>query len=54
MMWRVLSGMAVCGLVILLTVLNLLAAEQPAVAEVLKRLNLSGYSSSMRPPTSAV
>jgi len=49
-MCRALSGMAACGLVTHLTVLNALAAEQPAVAEVLKRLNLSGYSSSMRPP----
>jgi peroxiredoxin len=40
--------MAACG--ILLTALNALAVEQPAVTEFLKPLNLSGYPSTMRPP----
>jgi peroxiredoxin len=46
---RVTYGVA-CGIVALMTSLNALAAEQPAVKELLKRLNLSGYSFSMRPP----
>jgi peroxiredoxin len=33
-----------------MTALNVSAVEQPTVTELLKPLNLSGYSSSMRPP----
>jgi peroxiredoxin len=41
----------VAGVIVaLMTTLNALAAEQPAVTELLKTLNLSGYPSSMRPP----
>ena len=46
---RITYGVA-CGIVVLMTSLNALAVEQPAVKELLKQLNLSGYSSSMRPP----
>ncbi|MBI4524813.1 MAG: TlpA family protein disulfide reductase [Deltaproteobacteria bacterium] len=41
-------SMAACG--ILLTALDAFAVEPPAVTELLKPLNLSGYSSSMQPP----
>ncbi|HXV82115.1 MAG TPA: TlpA disulfide reductase family protein [Candidatus Binatia bacterium] len=41
--------MATGGIVALMTTLNA-SAEQPAVAEALKRLNLSGYSSGIRAP----
>jgi peroxiredoxin len=33
-----------------MTAINVLAAEQPAVTEPLKQLNLSPYASAMRPP----
>jgi peroxiredoxin len=42
--------MAACGIVILLTVLNVLAVEEPGVKKLLQGLNLSGYPSSLRPP----
>jgi peroxiredoxin len=42
--------MAVLGIVVLLTALNLAAAERPALPELLKALNLSGYPSLMHPP----
>lgn len=45
----VMYGVA-CVIVTLMTTLNALAAEQPAVTELLKTLNLSGYPFSMRPP----
>ena len=44
------SSMMVCSAVIFMTALGVLAIEQPAVTDLLKQLNLSGYSSSMRPP----
>jgi peroxiredoxin len=47
MVWRAQSSVAACAL---LTALNALAVEQPAVTELLKPLKLSGYPSSMRPP----
>jgi peroxiredoxin len=43
------SSLAACGIVILMTALNTSAAE-PALTELLKPLNLSDYSSTMRPP----
>jgi peroxiredoxin len=50
MMRRIISSMAACGIVALLTALNAVAAERPALAELLKALNLSGYPSVMHPP----
>lgn len=50
MMRRITSSMAACAIVALLTALNALAAERPALAELLKALNLSGYPSVMHPP----
>ena len=44
------SSMAACGIVAVLTALNAMAAEPPTLAELLKALNLSGYSSVMQPP----
>lgn len=44
------SNIMACGIAILMTAFNVLALEQPAVTELLKRLNLSSYSSSMQPP----
>src|SRR5918995_4768552 len=44
------SSMATCGIVTLMTALNASAVEQSTFTEVLKPLNLSGYSSSMWPP----
>jgi peroxiredoxin len=44
------SKMVACGIVCLLAALNASAVEQPTVTELLKPLNLSGYSSSLRPP----
>ena len=42
--------MAACGIVALLTALNAVAAERPALPELLKALNVSGYPSVMQPP----
>jgi peroxiredoxin len=50
MMRRIISSMAACAIVALLTALNAVAAEPPALAELLKALNLSGYPSLMHPP----
>ena len=50
MIRRARRGMATYGIVALMTTLNALAAGQPAVTDLLKPLNLSGYASSMRPP----
>ena len=49
-MRRITSSMAACGIVAVLTALNAVAAEPPALAELLKALNLSGYPSLMHPP----
>ena len=50
MIRRIVSGMAACGIVAVLTALNAVAAERPALPELLKALNLSGYPSVMLPP----
>ena len=50
MMRRITSGIAACGIVALMTALNAPAAERPALAELLKALNASGYPSAMQPP----
>ena len=50
MMRRIISSMAACGFVALLTAINAVAAERPALPELLKGLNVSGYSSIMHPP----
>jgi cytochrome c biogenesis protein CcmG, thiol:disulfide interchange protein DsbE len=42
--------MAACAIVALLTALNAVAAERPALPELLKALNVSGYPSVMHPP----
>jgi peroxiredoxin len=49
-MRRIISSMAACGIVALLSALNAMAAERPALPELLKALNLSGYPSLMQPP----
>ena len=50
MIRRITSSMAACGIVALMTALNAPAAERPALAELLKALNVSGYPSVMQPP----
>ena len=50
MIRRARRGMATYGIVALMTTLNALTAGQPAVTDLLKPLNISGYASSMRPP----
>jgi peroxiredoxin len=50
MMRRIISSMAACAIIALMTALNAVAAEPPALAELLKALNLSGYPSLMHPP----
>ena len=50
MMRRIISSMAACAIVALLTALNAVAAERPALPELLKALNVSGYPSVMHPP----
>jgi len=50
MIWRITSGVAVCVIAAFMTALNVLAAERPAVAKLLKALNASGYPSAMQPP----
>ena len=47
---RITSGIAACVIAALMTALNASAAERPALAELLKALNASGYPSVMRPP----
>lgn len=42
--------MAACAIVALLTVLNAVAADRPALLELIKALNLSVYASVMQPP----
>jgi len=49
-MRRIISSIAACAIVTLLTAFNAVAAEPPALAELLKGLNLSGYPSLMHPP----
>lgn len=49
-MRRITSNMVACGFVALMTAFNVLAAERPALPELLKALNLSGYPSVMQPP----
>lgn len=48
-MRRIISRMAACAIA-LLTALNAVAAERPALPELLKALNVSGYPSLMHPP----
>ena len=50
MIGRALSTAAVRGVVTFITALNAFAVEQPSVKDLLKSLNLSDYSSRMRPP----
>ena len=50
MIRRITSNIAACGIVALLTAFNAMAGEQPALPELLKALNLSGYPSVMQPP----
>ena len=49
-MRRIISRMAAFGIAALMTAANALGAEQPALPELLKALNLSGYPSVMQPP----
>jgi len=49
-MRRILSRMLACGIVAVLTALNAEASEPPALPELLKALDLSGYPSVMQPP----
>jgi len=48
-MRRILSRMLACGIVAVLTALNAEASEPPALPELLKALDLSGYPSVMQP-----
>ena len=50
MLCRPLATVAVRGIVTLMTALNALAVERPPVKDLLKPLNLSDYTSRMRPP----
>ncbi len=50
MIRRITSSMAACVIAAFMTALNLLAAERPALAELLKALNVSGYPSVIQPP----
>lgn len=50
MIHKVRSIMAACGIASVLTALDASAVEPSALAELLKPLNLSGYSSITRPP----
>jgi len=50
MSWRITSRMAALGVVAAMTAVDLLAAERPALSELLKALNLSRYPSAMQPP----
>ena len=45
MMRRITSSIAAFGIAALLAAFNALAAEPPALSELLKALNLSGYPS---------
>jgi peroxiredoxin len=50
MIGRTTFGMAMCVIIALTTALNALASERPALAELLKPLNVSAYPSLMHPP----
>jgi thiol-disulfide isomerase/thioredoxin len=50
MIRRITSSMAVCVVVALVTALNAPTAQPPALPELLKALNVSGYPSLMHPP----
>jgi peroxiredoxin len=50
MIRRITSGVAVALIAAFMTALNVLAAEPPAIAKLLKALNASGYPSAMQPP----
>jgi peroxiredoxin len=50
MIRRIISRIAAFGIAALLTAVNAPAAERPALPELLKALNLSGYPSVMQPP----
>ncbi len=50
MIRRITSGIAAFVIAALMTALNAQTAEQPALAELLKALNASGYPSVMHPP----
>jgi len=47
---RITSGVAVCVIAAFMTALNAAAAERPAVANLLKALNASGYPSALQTP----
>ena len=47
---RITSGIAACVIAAFMTAVNVLAAERPAIAKLLKALNASGYPSAMQPP----
>ena len=49
-MRRIISSTAALGIAALMTAVNAPAAERPALPELLKALNLSGYPSVMQPP----
>ena len=50
MTWRITSPVAALAVVAVMTAVNLLAEERPALSELLKALKLSGYPSVMQPP----
>ena len=47
---RITSGIAACVIATFMTALNVLAAERPGIAKLIKALNASGYPSAMQPP----
>jgi len=50
MMSRITASVAAFAVAVLMTAVNLAAAERPALLELIKALNLSGYASPMQPP----
>jgi peroxiredoxin len=50
MIRRIACSIAALGIVFFITALNALAAERPALGELLKPLNVSAYPSLMHPP----
>jgi cytochrome c biogenesis protein CcmG/thiol:disulfide interchange protein DsbE len=47
---RIIFGLAACAIIAAVSALNTSAAERPAVAELLKALNASGYPAALYPP----
>lgn len=50
MLRQITCGIVLCGIVSLMTAFSVAAAERPALAELIRALNASGYPSVMQPP----